>query len=147
VGFACPLICCACAISSKHFSAPPTGKSHEVLFLAAFREPAMGKRVPEHMWMQVFETGLLRAPSEHLADAVISHDTASTQPECRIPGEAMLASFSEISFKCLPSLISKGTGAGPATFPKYNRDVLIKINLRPRDSLALMSAYQCLETT
>jgi hypothetical protein len=134
VRFTRSLICCACAISSKHFSAPPTGKSHEVLFLAAFREPAVGERVSEHMWMQVFKTTLLRPSPEHLADAVVSHDTASTQPECRIPGKAMLASFSEIALKCLPSLISKGTGAGSATFPEYNRNVLIKINLRYRET-------------
>ena len=80
----------------------------------------MSKGVPEHVWMQMIETSLLCSPPEHLTDAVVSHHTARTEPECAVSGKSMFAPFSEIPFDRLPCLISKRTCTWPAALSKYD---------------------------
>jgi hypothetical protein len=129
VCFARPLIGCTGPITSKHLSASPTGEPHEVLFLATFREPAVCERMPEHMRMQMIKASLLRSPPQHLANAVVSHHAARTQPKCTVSGEPMLASFPEIALDRLSSPVSERTGTWPVALAKYNGNVLIKINI------------------
>jgi hypothetical protein len=88
VCFTCPLIRGTCTVPAEHLPALPTSKPHEVLFLATFREPAVGERVAEHMRMQVVKACLRRAPSEHLTYAVISHHAASTKAKVRCFAQA-----------------------------------------------------------
>ena len=134
VCLACPLIRSTRTVSTEHFAALPPGKPHDVLFLATLREPALGEGVPEHVRVKVFKVGLLCAPSEHLTDAVVSHDTAGTQPKGAVSCEAMLASFSKVTLDRLPGLVPERTGAGSSALSEYDGNVLVKIDICKRET-------------
>jgi len=49
-----PLVCRRGAVPVEHLARAPTGEAHEVALLTASGEPVMGERVPELVWVKMF---------------------------------------------------------------------------------------------
>lgn len=114
------------SVASKHLSASPTGKAHQILFLPPISQPAMRERVTEHVRVEVIQTSLLGAAAKHLTNAVVGHVSPPADPELGTAGKAMLASFPQVAFDGLTSLVTERTGTGSAALAQHQGNVSIK---------------------
>jgi hypothetical protein len=145
VCFTSALIRRAGSVAGEHFSASPTGKAHQILFLSAVGQPPMRERVTEHVRVEVIQTSLLGAASKHLANAVVRHATSAANPELGTPGEAMLGSLPQVTLDGLASLVAERTGTRSAALSQHEGNISIKINVCDRQARHLGQAHAGIE--
>jgi hypothetical protein len=145
VCFTSALISRAGPVAGEHLSASPTGKAHQILFLSAIGQPPMREGVTEHVRVEMIQTSLLSAASQHLANAVVRHVAAAANPELGTAGKAMLAALAQVALDGLTGLVTEGTGTGSAPLPQHEGNVSIKINVCERKAGHLGQAHTGIE--
>jgi hypothetical protein len=80
----CPGLRGRAGVAVHHAPALPARQPHEVGLAAASSRPLMSKRMPEHVGVNLVDSGLPRAPPEHLPNSRGRHSALFAQPQ---PGE------------------------------------------------------------
>ena len=99
-------------VSVDHHSGLPAGNQHQLVLIAALRQPAGGESVPELVGMHSRKP---RGPGpvvHDLVDTRGSHRSVAPDPEVRQVRKSMLLAYPQIAVQGLSGLAAKRSARG-----------------------------------